>query len=83
MSKKDKQCGEPRDYLVSCPCCGGEGYEKKTYEKFPHGWVGCPACHLYINWTYDDRWAIARWNQRVNSDVDGYLKRWEAEKRDV
>ena len=80
MSKGDKQNGEPRDYLVECPCCGGPGYEKKTYEKFPHGWVGCPECHLYINWTYDDRWAIKRWNTRVSPSIDEYIRRWEAEK---
>lgn len=80
MSKKDKQGGQPRDFLLSCPCCGGEGYEKKTYDKFPHGWVGCPVCHLYINWTYDDSVAIKRWNTRVMPELDSYFQRWQKEK---
>lgn len=80
MSKNDKQNGTPMDYLLACPCCGGDGYEKKDYTKFPHGWVGCPACHLYINWTHDDSVAIKRWNNRVMPELDSYIQRWEAEK---
>ena len=31
---------------------------------FMHGWVGCPACGIYKQWTRDPAGAIRTWNRR-------------------
>lgn len=59
-----------------CPCCGKPGKLKdaqKTTRRgsFRQGWVGCPACGLYIQWAHDPRWAIEKWNRRF---TDARLK---------
>lgn len=51
--------------IENCPCCGGPGKLKDTHGKIRQGWVGCPACQLYINWKIDPAGAIAKWNKRV------------------
>lgn len=50
-----------------CPCCGKPGKLKsvKAYVGFMRGWVGCPACGLYIHWAHDPRGAIEKWNRRA------------------
>ena len=55
-----------------CPCCGKPGKLKdaqKTTRRgsFRQGWVGCPACGLYIQWTHDPAGAIRKWNRRAAS----------------
>ena len=52
-----------------CPCCGKPGKLKdaqKTTRRgsFRQGWVGCPACGLYIQWAHDPSGAIRKWNRR-------------------
>lgn len=52
--------------LEPCPCCGGEARLKDVQgAKIRQGWVGCPACHLYINWKVSPGGAIRKWNKRV------------------
>ena len=52
--------------LRECPCCGAPGKLKsvKAYVGFMRGWVGCPACGLYIHWAHDPSGAIRKWNRR-------------------
>ena len=52
--------------LRECPCCGAPGKLKsvKAYVGFMRGWVGCPACGLYIHWAHDPSGAIRKWNTR-------------------
>ena len=52
--------------LRECPCCGAPGKLKsvKAYVGFMRGWVGCPACGLYKQWTRDPAGAIRTWNRR-------------------
>ena len=52
--------------LSECPCCGAPGKLKsvKAYVGFMRGWVGCPACGLYIHWAHDPARAIRKWNRR-------------------
>lgn len=54
--------------LKPCPCCGAPGKLKsvKAYVGFMRGWVGCPACGLYIHWAHDPEGSIAKWNRRVD-----------------
>lgn len=53
--------------LRECPCCGAPGKLKsvKAYVGFMRGWVGCPACGLYIHWAHDPAGAIRKWNRRA------------------
>ncbi len=61
--------------LRECPCCGKEAQGKGTFIRsgsggnsgFMRGWVGCPACGLYIQWTHDPAGAIRTWNRRAAS----------------
>lgn len=58
--------------LRECPCCGKPGQVQGTRHPdvkrgFMHGWVGCPACGLYIQWTHDPAGAIRKWNRRADS----------------
>lgn len=50
--------------LENCPCCGGPGQLKDVHNKIRQGWVGCPACGLYINWKISPDGAIRKWNKR-------------------
>lgn len=56
--------------LRECPCCGKAAQGKSVYypgriQGFMRGWVGCPACGLYIQWTHDPSGAIRKWNRRA------------------
>lgn len=53
--------------IKDCPCCGAPGKLKsvKAYVGVMRGWVGCPACSLYIQWAHDPADAIAKWNRRA------------------
>ena len=53
------------EQIESCPCCGGPGRMKDTRGRIRQGWVGCPACGLYIGWKIDPAGAIRKWNQRA------------------
>ena len=57
---------EGKRFLEDCPCCGAPGKLKsvKAYVGFMRGWVGCPACGLYIHWAHDPEGAIRKWNRR-------------------
>lgn len=48
----------------NCPHCGGPGKLKTIQTPFPHGWVGCPECGIYKQWSYDPYQAILKWNRR-------------------
>ena len=55
--------------LKPCPFCG---YPDQSAELFNmpfkgHGWIGCPACGLYMQWKNDPAAAIKRWNRRVKN----------------
>ena len=52
--------------LNQCPLCGGEATSKHIQQPFPHGWVGCKACQLYIQWKVSPAGAVAKWNNRAN-----------------
>ena len=59
--------------LEPCPCCGGEGKLKDVHGKIRQGWVGCPACQLYINWKISPAGAIRKWNARAGLTVEKAL----------
>ena len=60
--------------LEPCPCCGGEARLKDVQgAKIRQGWVGCPACHLYINWKISPAAAIRTWNARAGLTVEKAL----------
>ena len=50
--------------LALCPLCGGDGAMKNIPNPFRHGWVGCPKCSLYMQWSHDPKATIERWNKR-------------------
>ena len=56
--------------IENCPCCGGEGQLKDTRGKIRQGWVGCPACQLYIAWKISPEGAVRKWNRRVQVSVE-------------
>jgi len=56
--------------LKPCPLCGAPGKGKDLPRPFRHGWVGCPECGLYINWTYSFKEAVAKWNRRAEDTVE-------------
>lgn len=51
--------------LRSCPLCGGAAKIKAMNTPHTHGWIGCPECHLYIQWVHDPAGAAAKWNRRA------------------
>lgn len=51
--------------LKRCPLCGAEGKLKDTHGKIRQGWVGCPACGLYIGWKILPDGAVVKWNRRA------------------
>lgn len=55
--------------VKNCPFCGEHGQIKTLPSPFRHGWVGCPECKVYINWSYDEKSAIQKWNKRVKKNV--------------
>ena len=56
--------------IENCPCCGGEGKLKDVHARIRHGWVGCPACRLYINGNISPEGAIRAWNRRFQVRID-------------
>lgn len=48
-----------------CPCCGAPGQVKAVNTPHSHGWVGCTACGLYIQWNRDPKDALEKWNRRA------------------
>ena len=63
------------DALRECPCCGKPGEMKTVYQRFRHGWIGCPACGLYMQWKNDPAAAVARWNTRKGGRTEKDLQR--------
>ena len=57
-------------HLEDCPFCGGPGKGKDIPTPFRHGWVGCPECGIYKNWTNSPREAVRIWNTRVRAVED-------------
>ena len=55
--------------LEDCPHCGDKAEVREFRGMFRHGWVGCPKCGCYINWSHDPDGAIAKWNKRVKLHV--------------
>lgn len=55
------------EQIKACPCCGGQGQLKDVRGKIRRGWVGCPACSLYINWQIDPAGAVKKWNRRTET----------------
>ena len=53
------------EYLEPCPCCGAPGKLKDIHTRIRQGWVGCPACGLYIQWKISPDGAIKKWNARA------------------
>lgn len=52
--------------IKACPCCGGPGKLKDTQgRQVRQGWVGCPACGLYISWKISPDGAVRKWNRRA------------------
>lgn len=56
--------------LKSCPFCGGKGTIKESVVPtskggYVRGWVGCPECGVYIQWSCEPSGAIKKWNRRV------------------
>lgn len=55
--------------LENCPLCGGPGRLKDSQgRQVRQGWVGCPACGLYISWKISPDGAIRKWNQRAREE---------------
>ena len=58
----------------TCPFCGGAGAVKSIRQptsggkSFMRGWVGCPKCGAYMQWTHDPSGAIWKWNRRAGGD---------------
>lgn len=52
--------------IKACPCCGGPGRLKDSQgRQVRQGWVGCPACGLYIRWKISPDGAVRKWNRRA------------------
>lgn len=57
--------------LLPCPFCGADGVLKRSSvpthggRSFARGWVGCPHCSAYIQWTRDPAAAVRIWNGRA------------------
>ena len=66
MSKKSYTPAEIEvTVLAACPHCGGPAQIKAFTGKFRHGWVGCPACGIYKQWTVSPKEAVEIWNRRA------------------
>lgn len=57
-------------HLEPCPFCGGPGKGKDIPTPFRHGWVGCPECGIYKNWTNSPADAVRKWNMREGRGVE-------------
>lgn len=54
------------EQISACPCCGGPGRLKDSQgRQVRQGWVGCPACGLYISWKISPDGAVRKWNRRA------------------
>lgn len=54
--------------IEACPCCGGPGKLKDSQgRQVRQGWVGCPACGLYISWKISPDGAVRKWNRRTRA----------------
>lgn len=52
--------------IKACPLCGGPGRLKDSQgRQVRQGWVGCPACGLYISWKISPDGAVRKWNRRA------------------
>ena len=51
--------------LRECPFCGGASELKTVQTPHPHGWVGCTKCKCYMQWQYDPRGTVEKWNRRA------------------
>lgn len=52
--------------IKACPLCGSEAKLNDTHgAKIRQGWVGCPACGLYIQWKISPAGAVKKWNRRT------------------
>jgi Lar family restriction alleviation protein len=57
--------------LKPCPFCGGQAAYKNINTPYSHGWIGCPKCKAYMNWTTDPRTTVEKWNRRtINAKLD-------------
>ena len=55
--------------IKACPLCGGPGRIKDSQgRQVRQGWVGCPACGLYISWKISPDGAIRKWNRRARAE---------------
>lgn len=55
--------------IEACPLCGGPGRLKDSLgRQVRQGWVGCPACGLYISWKISPDGAVRKWNRRAPED---------------
>lgn len=50
--------------VEDCPHCAGPGQIKDIPTPYRHGWVGCPVCGIYKQWSYRPDEAIKTWNAR-------------------
>lgn len=54
------------EIIKACPLCGGPGRLKDSQgRQVRQGWVGCPACSLFINWKISPDGAVRKWNRRA------------------
>lgn len=70
MSKNKKQY-VPAEIEVTrledCPHCGGKAELKAFRGMFLHGWVGCPECGIYKQWSVSPVEAVKIWNRREDN----------------
>lgn len=52
--------------MRKCPFCGGEAQLKEIPKPFRHGWVGCPVCKVYMNWSHSPDGAVKKWDRRTD-----------------
>ena len=58
--------------IKNCPLCGGPGALKDGRgSRIRQGWVGCPACQLYISWKISPDGAVRKWNRRCEGGAGG------------
>lgn len=55
--------------IEKCPFCGKDAKLKDILTPYRHGWVGCPECGIYKQWSYRPEEAIEKWNSRPNTCV--------------
>lgn len=53
-----------------CPFCGGAGEISTSRvptnggKIYMRGWVGCPKCSVYMQWSHEPSGTVAKWNRR-------------------